>query len=314
MENKTPGALLTAMRAKPPLVQCITNYVAMNIAANVVLAAGASPAMVHAAEEAGEFAAIAGALTVNIGTLSTQWIDGMHAAATAANAGVKPWVLDPVAHYATSFRRKAAADLLALRPTIIRGNASEIIALAGGESRGQGVDSRDPVEQAEASARLLAERHGAVVAVTGVVDFVTDGAQALRVEGGSPLMPQVTALGCSLTCLDRRLRRHHSRRPFRSRCCCTCYFRCCRRGGREECGWSRLLLLALPRSACRARWRDTRCKGQDQRRMKRFDLSSTWFSTPISAPESAWSRRRGLPSPVAQQWCSCATSMAERQG
>jgi hydroxyethylthiazole kinase len=201
MENKTPGALLTAMRAKPPLVQCITNYVAMNIAANVMLAAGASPAMVHAAEEAGEFAAIAGALTVNIGTLSTQWIDGMHAAATAANAGGKPWVLDPVAHYATPFRRKAAADLLALRPTIIRGNASEIIALAGGESRGQGVDSRDPVEQAEASARLLAERHGAVVAVTGVVDFVTDGAQALRVEGGSPLMPQVTALGCSLTCL-----------------------------------------------------------------------------------------------------------------
>ena len=201
MQNKTPGALLTAMRAKPPLVQCITNYVAMNIAANVVLATGASPAMVHAAEDAGEFAAIAGALTVNIGTLSTQWIDGMHAAARAATAGGKPWVLDPVAHYATSFRRKAVSDLLALRPTIIRGNASEIIALAGGESRGQGVDSRDPVEQAEASARLLAERHGAVVAVTGVVDFVTDGTQALRIEGGSPLMPQVTALGCSLTCL-----------------------------------------------------------------------------------------------------------------
>lgn len=201
MENKTPGALLTAMRAKPPLVQCITNYVAMNIAANVVLAAGASPAMVHAAEEAGEFAAIAGAVTVNIGTLSTQWIDGMHAAATAANAAGKPWVLDPVAHYATSFRRRAVADLLALRPTIIRGNASEIIALAGGESRGQGVDSRDPVEQAEASARSLAGRHGAVVAVTGVVDFITDGTQALRIEGGSPLMPQVTALGCSLTCL-----------------------------------------------------------------------------------------------------------------
>ncbi|ASS59243.1 hydroxyethylthiazole kinase [Rhizobium leguminosarum] len=197
----TPGAMLKAMREKPPLVQCITNYVAMNIAANVLLASGASPAMVHAAEEAGEFAGIASALTINIGTLSTQWIDGMQAAAKAATSAGKPWVLDPVAHYATAFRRNAVADLLALRPTIIRGNASEIIALAGGESRGQGVDSRDPVEQAEGSARWLAERQRAVVAVTGAVDFVTDGEKAVRIEGGSALMPQVTALGCSLTCL-----------------------------------------------------------------------------------------------------------------
>ncbi|MDR9782716.1 hydroxyethylthiazole kinase [Rhizobium redzepovicii] len=197
----TPGTMLTAMREKPPLVQCITNYVAMNIAANVLLAAGASPAMVHAAEEAGEFAGIASALTVNIGTLSTQWIDGMQAAAKAANSAGKPWVLDPVAHYATAFRRDAVAGLLALKPTIIRGNASEIIALAGGESRGQGVDSRDPVEQAEGSARWLAERQQAVVAVTGAVDFVTDGERAVRITGGSAVMPQVTALGCSLTCL-----------------------------------------------------------------------------------------------------------------
>ncbi|MBY3379411.1 hydroxyethylthiazole kinase [Rhizobium laguerreae] len=197
----TPGAMLKAMREKPPLVQCITNYVAMNIAANVLLASGASPAMVHAAEETGEFAAIAGALTINIGTLSTQWIDGMQAAAKVATSAGKPWVLDPVAHYATAFRRNAVAELLALRPTIIRGNASEIIALAGGESRGQGVDSRDPVEQAEGSARWLAERQQAVVAVTGVVDFVTDGERAVRIEGGSVLMPQVTALGCSLTCV-----------------------------------------------------------------------------------------------------------------
>ncbi|MGO8101871.1 hydroxyethylthiazole kinase [Rhizobium leguminosarum] len=197
----TPGAMLKAMREKPPLVQCITNYVAMNIAANVLLAAGASPAMVHAAEEAGEFAAIASALTINIGTLSTQWIDGMQAAAKAATSAGKPWVLDPVAHYATAFRRNEVAELVALKPTIIRGNASEIIALAGGESRGQGVDSRDPVEQAEGSARWLAERQRAVVAVTGAVDFVTDGERAVRIEGGSALMPQVTALGCSLTCL-----------------------------------------------------------------------------------------------------------------
>ncbi|MDO9415859.1 hydroxyethylthiazole kinase [Pararhizobium sp.] len=197
----TPGTRLAQMRATPQLVQCITNYVAMNIAANVLLATGASPAMVHAPEEAGEFAAIADALTINIGTLSSTWIDGMQAAAVAANAAAKPWVLDPVAHYATTFRRQAVARLLELRPTIIRGNASEIIALAGGMSRGQGVDSRDPVELAEGTAVDLAKHHGAVVAVTGVVDFVTDGHRSLRIEGGSALMPQVTALGCSLTCL-----------------------------------------------------------------------------------------------------------------
>ncbi len=197
----TAGNLLRTMRANPPLVQCITNFVAMNIAANVMLAAGASPAMVHAEEEAGEFAAISGALTINIGTLSSGWLAGMLKAARSANEAGKPWVLDPVAHYATAFRRRAVAQLREMQPAVIRGNASEIIALAGGTSRGQGVDSRDAVEHAEDSARQLAEKHSCVVAVTGVTDFVTDGQKAKRIAGGSPLMPQVTALGCSLTCL-----------------------------------------------------------------------------------------------------------------
>lgn len=200
-DHTSPGTLLSELRARPPLVHCITNFVAMNIAANVLLAAGASPAMVHAQEEAGEFAAIAGALTINIGTLSSAWLRGMETAAIAAGQSGKPWVLDPVAHYATGFRRAAVGRLLELGPAVIRGNASEIIALAGGASRGQGVDSRDGVEHAEESARLLARVHGAIVAVTGAVDFVTDGERAVRIEGGSALMPQVTALGCSLTCL-----------------------------------------------------------------------------------------------------------------
>jgi len=196
-----PGTLLARLRETPPLVQCITNYVAMNIAANVMLAAGASPAMVHAAEEAGEFAGLASALTVNIGTLSPEWLAGMRTAVVAAHEKRIPWVLDPVAHFATSFRRNAVEQLLALRPTIIRANASEIIALAGGASAGQGVDSRDPVEQAEVAAVVLAGQHGAVIAVTGAVDFVTDGRQSMRIAGGSSLMPKVTALGCALTCL-----------------------------------------------------------------------------------------------------------------
>jgi hydroxyethylthiazole kinase len=200
-DQTTPGILLEEMRQAAPLVQCITNFVAMNIAANVLLAAGGSPAMVHDEKEAGEFASFAGALTVNIGTLSPDWLVGMTLAAQAAVKAGKPWVLDPVAHFATAFRRDATARLMELRPTIVRANASEIIALAGGQSSGQGADSRDAVEHAETSAIALARQHGTVVAVTGAVDFVTDGNRAVRIAGGSPLMPQVTALGCSLTCL-----------------------------------------------------------------------------------------------------------------
>jgi hydroxyethylthiazole kinase len=199
--TETPGELLHAMRQANPLVQCITNHVAMNIAANVVLAAGASPAMVSAVEEAGEFAAIAGALTINIGTISPDWVAGMVSAAAAANGAGKPWVLDPVAHYATGFRRQLTAQLLELRPTIIRGNASEIMALAGQQARGQGVDSGDSSIEAEEPAMALAARLDCIVAVTGEVDVVTDGRRVVRIAGGSPIMPKITALGCSLTCL-----------------------------------------------------------------------------------------------------------------
>lgn len=195
------GELLERMRHASPLVQCITNYVAMNYAANVMLAAGASPAMVHAPEEAGEFARLASAVTINIGTLSSPWLEGMHAAVRAANETGKPWVLDPVAHFATTFRRKAVQELLALQPTVIRGNASEIMALAGLASAGRGVDAGDSVDQAEAAAIALARVSQSVIAVTGEVDFVTDGQQAVRISGGSELMPHVTAMGCALTCL-----------------------------------------------------------------------------------------------------------------
>jgi hydroxyethylthiazole kinase len=201
MIGTRPGEALLRMRDATPLVQCITNFVAMNVAANVLLAAGASPAMVHAEEEAGEFAAIAGALTVNIGTLSTEWLAGMQAAARSATAAGRPWVLDPVAHHATGFRREAVATLLALRPAIIRGNASEVIALAGGRAGGRGVDAGDAVAAAEGAAMEVARRQGAVVAATGAVDYVTDGTRAVRIAGGSALMPRVTALGCALTCV-----------------------------------------------------------------------------------------------------------------
>ena len=193
--------LLTALRNQNPLVHCITNYVAMNIAANVVLAAGASPAMVHAPEEIAEFTPTCGALTINIGTLSAPWFASMTAAVTAANTHNIPWVFDPVAHFITGFRRSAAQDLLALRPTIVRGNASEILALAGKAGAGKGADSGDSVVAAQGAAKALAAQFGTVVAITGPVDFLTNGDRHAEVFGGSDLMPQVTALGCSQTAL-----------------------------------------------------------------------------------------------------------------
>lgn len=196
-----PNELLTSLRDTSPLVHCITNYVAMNVAANVVLAAGASPAMVHAEEEQADFVPLCGALTINIGTVSAPWLAAMKTAATVAGEKQIPWVLDPVAHFISAFRRDAAQDLLALKPAIVRGNASEILALAGEAGAGKGVDSGDAVEAAHAGAKALAEATGAVVAITGPVDFVTDGSQSAQLSGGSALMPQVTALGCSLTAL-----------------------------------------------------------------------------------------------------------------
>lgn len=196
-----PHDLLTALRDQNPLVHCITNYVAMNVAANVVLAAGASPAMVHAPEEIAEFTPICGALTINIGTLSAPWQASMVAAATTANAQNIPWVLDPVAHFISDYRKRAAQLLVAQRPTILRGNASEILALAGEAGAGKGADSGDSVEAAQGAAKSLSTQFGSVVAITGPVDYLTDGTREAQVSGGSPLMPQITALGCSQTAL-----------------------------------------------------------------------------------------------------------------
>ena len=192
---------LKNLRSTSPLVHCITKYVAMNIAANTLLAAGASPAMIHTPEETGDFARIVGALTVNIGTISPAWLEGMRRGISAASEAGVPWVLDPVAHFATPYRSAAARELLEMRPTILRGNASEILALGGGQSEAKGVDAKDPVAAAEAAGIQLAQQFGCVVVITSDIDFVTDGSRCARITGGSPMMPLVTAMGCSLTCL-----------------------------------------------------------------------------------------------------------------
>ncbi|SHE81048.1 hydroxyethylthiazole kinase [Modicisalibacter ilicicola DSM 19980] len=190
---------LARLRRRAPLVQNITNHVAMNVMANVLLAIGASPAMVHAREEVAEFAALADALSINIGTLSAEWVESMEIAARAANQAGTPWVFDPVAVGATAYRRRVGARLVELNPTVIRGNASEIIALASASGGGRGVDSTDAVEAAEQAAITLAARTGGVVAVSGPVDFVTDGRRRARVANGHPMMSRITVMGCSQT-------------------------------------------------------------------------------------------------------------------
>jgi hydroxyethylthiazole kinase len=194
-----PGDLadaLSALRADVPLVQCLTNIVVANYTANVLLAVGASPAMVDNPAEAEPFAHIAGGVLVNLGTPYPDTAQGMTDAVTGAGAAGTPWVLDPVAAGALAWRTRLAHDLLdAGTPAIVRGNASEVLALTGGAG-GRGVESVETAEQAADVAVELARKHGTVVAVSGEVDHITDG-----LGNGHPWLTQVTGAGCALGAL-----------------------------------------------------------------------------------------------------------------
>lgn len=194
-------ALLSAVRARAPLVQCITNLVSMDISANALLAAGASPAMLHCLREVPDFTPRCDAVCINVGTLSEDWLPSMRAAASAG----RPWVLDPVAAAASDFRMEACLSLLALRPAVVRGNASEILALASrsatASSSFKGVDSSHESGDALQASKALAQSSGAVVAVSGAVDFVTDGEQVVGASNGVAMMQKITATGCAVTAL-----------------------------------------------------------------------------------------------------------------
>jgi hydroxyethylthiazole kinase len=193
---------LDAVRARRPLVHNITNYVVMSFSANALLSLGASPVMAHAVEEVEELAAAASALVLNIGTLSAPWIEAMFLAGRAAGARGVPIVLDPVGAGATRLRTDTALRLLdEVRPAVVRGNASEVIALAGAAGATRGVDATRTVEEALASAIATARARRCVVAVTGEVDVVTDGHRIARVANGHPLMGRVTGAGCVATAI-----------------------------------------------------------------------------------------------------------------
>lgn len=204
------SAVLGEFRPRHPLVQCQTNIVVAGFTANVLLAAGASPAMVDDAEETAGFTPAADGLLINVGTLSPGRVAAFGVAARAA-AGVTPWVLDPVGAGASAVRTRVARDLLSQGPTAVRGNASEVLALIdpddpalagfGGGPGGRGVDSGVDSAAALGAAVALARRHRCVVAVSGVVDLITDGVSVVEVHGGHPLMTVVTGVGCALGAL-----------------------------------------------------------------------------------------------------------------
>jgi len=192
---------LSAIRNSAPLIHNMTNIVVANVTANALLAIGASPAMVENTEEAAELAAVAGAVVVNLGTLSPEWAAAMRLATQRAQAAKRPWLLDPVAVGALGYRTRLANDLLQYRPAIIRGNASEISALAGDATGGKGVDSTLSSNAAIEAAQALARRSGAVVVISGAIDYVTDGTRLIGISNGHPIMTRVTGMGCTASAI-----------------------------------------------------------------------------------------------------------------
>lgn len=192
-----------AVRTQHPLVHSITNFVVMNLNANVLLAMGAAPVMAHAHEEVADMAGIAQALVINIGTLEPYWIEAMKLALqVASQRGIKT-VLDPVGAGATSYRNNSVAALLEVAmPSVIRGNASEIMSVAGSAAPTRGVDSGADVADSLQYARELATRTGGVVCVSGPVDHVLDATgRHASLSNGHEWMTRITGVGCSATAL-----------------------------------------------------------------------------------------------------------------
>ena len=192
-----PGASLSRIRESKPLIHQITNYVVMNETANATLALGALPVMAHAKEEVEEMVGLAGALVLNIGTLSPHWVDAMLLAGRAANDRGVPVLLDPVGAGATRYRTEVAKRILVeVDVAVLRGNAGEVATLVGVAAEVRGVESidadGDPAELARAAAKGL----GVVASVTGPVDHVSDGETVIAVANGHPLLASITGTGC----------------------------------------------------------------------------------------------------------------------
>ena len=192
-----------AVRAQAPLVHSITNWVVINFNANVLLAMGASPVMAHVCEEVADMANIAQALVLNIGTLTADKVQAMLLAQKQAHSRAIPVVLDPVGAGATPYRNQALSEIIQSGPpSIIRGNGSEIMSVAGLSVTTKGVDSVMASDQSLDAALALAKRIEGVVCVSGETDYIIDAhGQVALLRNGDVWMTKVTGVGCSATAL-----------------------------------------------------------------------------------------------------------------
>jgi len=193
----SPGDSLRRLRDAKPLVHQITNYVVMNETAIATLALGALPVMAHARDEVEEMVELAGALVINIGTLSPHWVEAMLLAGRAATERGVPVVLDPVGAGATRYRTETAKRILdEVDVTVLRGNAGEVATLVGVDAEVRGVESigagGDPADLAQEAARAL----GVVASVTGPTDHVSDGERTVAIANGDPMLAAITGTGC----------------------------------------------------------------------------------------------------------------------
>lgn len=188
------------LKSKRPLVHHMTNLVVTNATANATLAIGSSPIMAYAREEVADIARISGALVLNIGTLDLPLIETMIVAGKAANEAGVPVILDPVGVGATALRTDSTARIMEeVKISIIRGNASEISIIGGFGGKVKGVDAEAATADIARVALELGQRLQATVAITGAVDYISDGTRVLAVANGHPLLTAVTGTGCMAT-------------------------------------------------------------------------------------------------------------------
>lgn len=200
LQDATPT--LSWFQENTPLIHCLTNNVSMNFVANALLAVGASPATVEASQEVGDFVLCADNLVVNVGSLRDSRLRGISMGVQTAHENGKKWVLDPAAvsnklFYRSSFTR----ELLSYYPAVIRGNAAEILFLAGGKGESRGADSLTASTEAIDAAVELAREQNGVIVVSGSTDYVTDGKTILAIKGGTPMLTRVTGTGCALSAI-----------------------------------------------------------------------------------------------------------------